>query len=447
MKKYLLTLLPFLLCSIACLATDVYGIISVNTTWTKANSPYRIIGDLRLDSNVTLTIEPGTEIRGKANRNFFIYGEIIAKGTITDSIRFTQDSVIQGQFGWEGLSIRDPHPLDTFTFEYCHFQYAHYAISTINHIKVTNCLFTNNTQGIRTVYNSVYVSDCLFMNNEYGVLSDAGGHLRVQNCGFVNNANTMYGGHLNFNNNMVFNANNAINGGVDTITNNLFVNSSNYTILGSFRYLANNKIWQSKTGINYFGGIAEHNTIKYCNTAIYLSTGVNNNAIRNNCISYSAKYNIDGRQTAQNSDVSNNYWGLTDSAKIDSLIFDYNDTLLFSVGFVNFMPILQSADQSCVDTFSFPSYYPFPLSIPKIENDKVLTVYPNPATDVVTIETGNQHTIKKVTLYTLTGLVMQQIEANTSKLTLNIASIPNGMYLVKVFTNDGKAQVTKLLKE
>ena len=43
-------------------STDVTGIISSDTTWTKANSPYTFTGAVGIGSGVTLTIEPGVTV-------------------------------------------------------------------------------------------------------------------------------------------------------------------------------------------------------------------------------------------------------------------------------------------------------------------------------------------------------------------------------------------------
>ena len=42
--------------------TNVTGIISADTTWTLANSPYNLVGNMLVSSGVTLTIQPGVTV-------------------------------------------------------------------------------------------------------------------------------------------------------------------------------------------------------------------------------------------------------------------------------------------------------------------------------------------------------------------------------------------------
>ena len=44
--------------------TDVSGVISTNTTWTKANSPYNLTGTVEVRNGATLTIESGVTVTG-----------------------------------------------------------------------------------------------------------------------------------------------------------------------------------------------------------------------------------------------------------------------------------------------------------------------------------------------------------------------------------------------
>lgn len=47
--------------------TDVNGTITENTTWGLNGSPYILIGDLHINSGVTLTVEHGVEIETTYN--------------------------------------------------------------------------------------------------------------------------------------------------------------------------------------------------------------------------------------------------------------------------------------------------------------------------------------------------------------------------------------------
>ncbi|MBK6346149.1 MAG: T9SS type A sorting domain-containing protein [Bacteroidales bacterium] len=73
-------------------ATDVSGPITSNTLWTVANSPYVVTGNILVMEGVTLTIQPGVEVRFDASKALQVNGTLIAKGTAADSIRFTSNT-------------------------------------------------------------------------------------------------------------------------------------------------------------------------------------------------------------------------------------------------------------------------------------------------------------------------------------------------------------------
>ena len=73
------------------LSTPVSGLIDVNTTWTLANSPYVVTGDVLIADTATLTIEVGVEVRFQANTMMQVDGGLVAH------------AFEQGGFDWETL--------------------------------------------------------------------------------------------------------------------------------------------------------------------------------------------------------------------------------------------------------------------------------------------------------------------------------------------------------
>ena len=72
-------------------------------------------------------------------------------------------------------------------------------------------------------------------------------------------------------------------------------------------------------------------------------------------------------------------------------------------------------------------------------------IYPNPANTQITIET---HPISKgqLTICNLNGQEIMQQQLFNSKTQLDISSLSNGVYLVKV-VSDGRIEVKKIVKE
>ena len=96
-------------------STEVGGIISSDTTWTKADSTYVITSTVQIPSRVTLTIEPGVTVSKPTSGDMFLLmGTIRAHGTAQEPIVFDGggNSTIVGT--WPGYGYGD--------FEYCIFR-------------------------------------------------------------------------------------------------------------------------------------------------------------------------------------------------------------------------------------------------------------------------------------------------------------------------------------
>jgi hypothetical protein len=82
--------------------TAVAGRIEQDTTWAQSGSPFVLIGPVVVAANVTLTIEPGVQVRGTAGSSLVVKGALKAVGTQEQRIIFTSDS---GQQDWNGISL------------------------------------------------------------------------------------------------------------------------------------------------------------------------------------------------------------------------------------------------------------------------------------------------------------------------------------------------------
>jgi len=94
---------------------------NVSGTWTTANSPYHILGEITIPNDSTLTIEPGVEVVFMGHYKFNVQGRLIAVGTRQDTISFTADSI---EIGWHGIRFfNTPNTNDTSKMVYCSFKY------------------------------------------------------------------------------------------------------------------------------------------------------------------------------------------------------------------------------------------------------------------------------------------------------------------------------------
>ncbi|MBI4722806.1 MAG: hypothetical protein HY769_07430 [Candidatus Stahlbacteria bacterium] len=97
--------------------TWVQGIISTNTVWAPAGSPYIVIGNVLVDSGVTLDIEPGVEVKIDSVKYIMVKGNLYAIGTQADSILITRRGTARWQRLWFKTASR-------CSLKYCRIEYA-----------------------------------------------------------------------------------------------------------------------------------------------------------------------------------------------------------------------------------------------------------------------------------------------------------------------------------
>ena len=75
------------------------------------------------------------------------------------------------------------------------------------------------------------------------------------------------------------------------------------------------------------------------------------------------------------------------------------------------------------------------------ENENIFNIYPNPANDVLTINSNT--TMNQITMINSLGQVVLNVEPNTNFYQININTLPEGIYTARITTNNGLS--TKLI--
>lgn len=194
MKFYYFLLFLFLLLLVFNLASiEVGGNLTEDTTWSPDNNPYLVTGVVYIESDVTLTILPGTIIKfndallNYINNDEFwymngeeplvkyikCYGNIIAEGTEQDSIIFTRMHDIDN-YHWGTIYLTPGSSLSVF--KYCHFEYSAFiGISMMEQpegailvdnglLKAESCSFIDNLVAIKVegYSHDILIKDCDF---------------------------------------------------------------------------------------------------------------------------------------------------------------------------------------------------------------------------------------------------------------------------------------------
>ena len=92
----------------------------VHGTWTKAESPYTISGDIHIPRGRTLTIEPGAVVKFAGHFKFTVgyRATLSALGTEEENIVFTATDTDEGWFGLRFVNSGDEDTLEYCTIEY-----------------------------------------------------------------------------------------------------------------------------------------------------------------------------------------------------------------------------------------------------------------------------------------------------------------------------------------
>jgi hypothetical protein len=140
--------------------TDISGTLIFDTTLTAANSPYFVTGTVFVNEDVTLTVQPGVEIRFvDPTYSLDVSGTLIAEGTAEDPIVFTSND--PSSFNWSQLYFRNQA---TASLRHCVIEHAGNLTSFL-------ALYTS----VRITSSDVTIEDCIIRDGDSrGVYIDAG---------------------------------------------------------------------------------------------------------------------------------------------------------------------------------------------------------------------------------------------------------------------------------
>ncbi len=161
---------------------EVGGHISSNSTWSPDNNPYIVTHNIYVDSTVDLTILPGTVIQfhaaavsydtysydflihpgGDSNaKMMYIFGRVIAIGTVQDSITFTRYEETPDNMRWGNIVFDENAPQSVF--KHCRLLYSFASLNSLTWLlEGTMCCMNGKIE----------ISDCRFSDYRTAIWID-----------------------------------------------------------------------------------------------------------------------------------------------------------------------------------------------------------------------------------------------------------------------------------
>jgi len=343
--------------------TNVSGIISQNTEWTKANSPYSLTGNILVGFGVSLTVEAGATV----NLNGYsiqVDGTLQAVGSTSDRIHLVGNS----------QNLNDGIDFTSFS-------------SNWKEENRSGCIIEN------AIVTSIEIS----VNGTSPKISGN----NIDGCVYAH----ITGSPIVSNNNFIGGENyqTAITGGFSSIiSNNTITSSHNIAILAYDSSVVSNNVIKGdrQKGINAYGSILSNNVISDCSqwgirassgstsvTTIELNLIINNyqgivtsgnnniltnNTIANNTFGIYAYYqatltynNVENNSQNQLKldvtekypfNATHNWWGTIDETTIGNSIYDSKND--FNLGTVTFAPFLNEPNTQAMPNQNTPTPTP-----------------------------------------------------------------------------------------
>ena len=284
-------------------ATYVEGDITQDTVWTLIDSPFMVSKDVTVYPGVTLTIEPGVEVRFGENCTIIVLGTLYASGTQDKIITFTSNKDQPKAGDWNAIEFSGTEPS---ILAYCFVKYATNGTTIENgNVAIINSEIGNNQRGI-TIENSIVEikSTVISNNSQSGIYVTGNNQATIQNNTIRSNAdgilltgNSISG--VNISQNVVLSNTQS---GIKLDTDNADY-YNDIVILDNILSANNYGFYVSGNASTYI----THNYISYSNsTGIFYEKGNNHVAYFNDIYG-----NNHGMDVSSDADVTAeyNYWG------------------------------------------------------------------------------------------------------------------------------------------
>lgn len=420
--------------------TTVQDIISSDQTWTAANSPYILDKNSVIQVGATVTIEPGVTIVSANKNTIYVEGALIAQGTNDSVITFNNSRVefLKGAIGYDFVNSTGSF------FEYCFFKGINdggaKTISTnevplyVSNCKFLNCYYAIYTYGsykdsfLIKVVRTIFTADKDAISPGFPIYaSGTKTFVEMDECFIEKQCK------------IVIPANSKI---TKSTFYNMGCNSSGIRIMNGSQAAPGNTVFSCnlfrgfKNEVMYFYAFDEYSNVEITNNTfdsakyfirIYASSGsdYSKKIIKNNNFLNSESYDvmISSGSTpgkADTIDLTDNYWGTSDSAMIAASIFDFKDDIGVA-GFADVSSYLTSPETECSEEI---------LSNKKITFNTT-QMYPNPVLNDLNLDFKlDGH--KDILVYNMNGQVVKQFTTVDNSTRIDLSSLNNGLYFIMI---------------
>jgi hypothetical protein len=294
--------------------TNISGIITSDTTWTQAESPYTFTGPVGVSSNATLTIQAGVTV-DIGTYYLQVNGTLNAVGTQNNPI-YINGSGSNSVIGFTSLSKSWNVQTNSGSI-------------IQNAIMNYNNAFGNNFLTIDQVSPKID-NDTINYGSFDTAISVSGGAPTISNCILNGNGGLITGIQLSGSNALVY------NNTIYSTGSGIYCQSDNSTIRGNLIVDTNTAIQCGGSSLNGRGALIENNTIAENTVGIQLNQGQLKTLLFNN-IEKNTDYNLNF-QNSSNFNATYNWWGTINIQDINQTIYDFKNN--FNYGNVTFSPFL-----------------------------------------------------------------------------------------------------------